>query len=268
MMSRKNRKKGISESRMREVNAVGVFLSRLIALLAICLVPLQAFASYTFINHVEAGSSDTFSVTTGNIDMSGADLLVLCVSRYQIGSAGAISDSQMNSYTGLTERCVASDVCTRAYYKQAPSVSSSMNFTVGDGGGGAQYPAILAMGFSGSVSTPADQEAGTTGSGTSLQPGSITPSENNELVAACLSFGATATISIDSGFVDAPYQVNFSAGNHFGVAGSYKIQTSAAAVNPTFSLTGSATVAADQESFKDTPTSNTTAEGYLRRRRN
>ena len=73
---------------------------------------------------------------------------------------------------------------------------------------------------------------------TSIQAGSVTPTVNNCLVVAGMSYRDTTTISISGGFTIAQ-QAPFIAATAIGSAIAYLIQTTAGAANPTWSWTNS-----------------------------
>jgi hypothetical protein len=58
--------------------------------------------AWAHIASVSAGSSDGISVTTGNIDTSGANLLLASVADYNAESAVTLTDSKGNTWTPLT----------------------------------------------------------------------------------------------------------------------------------------------------------------------
>ena len=106
--------------------------------------------------------------------------------------------------------------------------------------------------FSGAAAASAlDQQNGAVGTGTSLATGSVTPSEDNELVVSGVSIadGSSGTYAVDSGLTITD-QILASAGNFEGGGLAYIIQTSAGAVNPTWSWTGSVNSAAVIATFK------------------
>ena len=214
--------------------------------------------AYSFIGHVEGSGQSTF--TTGNLDTSGADLIVIIFSHLAANGDTAISDNQGNSYTARTQYDSGANA-ERLYYKQAPTTSTTHTFTSTLS---LQYGSMVVLAFSGSATTPYNTENGATTTGTTLQPGSITPSEDNCVVVAGLSAGATGTYAIDSGF-STVYQVNYSGGVNYGVAAAYKIQTTAAAVNPTFSGFGFSTDAATQASFKAVAASSGDTQEWMSR---
>jgi hypothetical protein len=110
--------------------------------------------------------------------------------------------------------------------------------------------------FSGAVSSPLDQQTGSASSSTGLtsfQPGSVTPSANNELVVSLITAHITtltSEVSISGGYtITDGIDGN---GSHIGGAMAYYKQSTAGAVNPTWSwTTGMAYgTAASQATFK------------------
>jgi len=160
--------------------------------------------------------------TSASIDTTGATLLVV------VTSTGNFSgDSKGNTYTKLTARTGTFGSETSIWYAENPTVGSGHTFTV------TGVTGLVAAAFSGAeVSSVFDQENGTA-SGSPAQPGSITPGDDNELIITGLGGGSVGDGSADSGFslvadVGTTGGVNFSAGM------AYKVQTTAAAVNPTW----------------------------------
>lgn len=146
------------------------------------------------------------------------------------------SDSQSNSYVGLTRRPAAFGG-SRVWYKASPGVGAAMTFSVGGTGLG---NGIYAAAFSGvAVTSPVDQEAGNASASpaTTVQPGSLTPSVPGCLILVGWSIDAGATVAIDSGFTILD-QANFVGGASYGGGLAYLIQTSAAPVNPTITVSG------------------------------
>lgn len=250
----------------RNLLSVGI-IAFLICSLVLLTPPLPTQAAATFVNQVAAGGT-TNSVTTGAGDMAGANgsggLLMQCVSYSSSGTLSSVTDDSSNVYTALTAECGVGGQCINIYYKASPVADSSMTFTVS---GTSIFPSVVAMGFSGMHATPMDQEAaGGSVEGTTVQPGSITPSEANELLLTCAAFNA-GVYTINSPYVNSVYQIAFLGGNHYGVAGTYFIQGAAAAVNPTWTSDTSAHIAAHQASFK-AAASATSAVPIFHRRRN
>jgi hypothetical protein len=222
---------------MRRVFALAGLLS-----LALCLLPPRAEAWSLVAHTIEAGF--TSPITTAGIDTTGADLIVVSVvvDTNAAGTTGAnpptITDSKSNGWTQITAQADGSgnSSATYLFFSHNPTVGSGHTFTCTT----ATVPAgtITVQAWSGSaVGTVTDQNnAANTAATTSLQPGSITPSQNNSLVVA--SFGglndAGDTQSIGSGFALSD-QNTFVGRDHYAGAMAYLVQGSAAAINPTWS---------------------------------
>lgn len=192
------------------------------------------------IAHVATGSAagGVNGWTSGSANMTGVNLLVIAQSSYVVNSEPTPTDSSSNVYTGLTLKS-GSFWRTRLWYKENPTVTSSMT---GSGSTTNSFSAGGIMGFSGVAASSAfDQQNGASSiSAMSLASGSITPSEDNELIVTMGSEGDTGTLSVDSSITLAT-QVNYAGGSNVGMGCGYKIQTSAAAISATWSKTGSAT---------------------------
>lgn len=187
------------------------------------------------------------NATTSAIDTTGADLLIVAFSYYNAGGAVAtMSDSKSNTWTALTNR-PGGFATTRIYYCRGGTVGSGHTFTLTGNGGG--QAAIGMMAWSGSNATPFDvQNGGTSTGSTSVQPGSVTPSQNNSLIVASHSALNGTSLGIDSGFT---MQVNINkGGSNYPLSFSYLKQNTAAAVNPTISWTTAADATAAIAVFK------------------
>ncbi len=204
--------------------------------------------SFTFINNIAGSGTGTFTTSPG-IDTTGADLLIAVVADYQLGTT-TISDNKGNSgWTGLTAKERAGDMRSQIWYFKNPAVGSGHTFTAT--ATGSIYCRMFVIAFSGAhLSAPYDSpnENGTTGTGvTTLQIGSITPSQDACLIIAGLANSANSTYSIDESMSitdQGPY------GAVYGGAAAYKIQTTATAINPTWSGLGSGAAAVTIASFK------------------
>lgn len=200
--------------------------------------------AFTLISNTSAGSSNTTDVTTGAIDTTGANILIAVAT-----SNSVVTDSKSNTWTKLTVRNDTGghgNECA-IYYAKNPTVGSGHTFTATGG-----FPSIAVASFSGADTTsPFDQENGTgsAGSVTSIQTGSVTPTQNNELLIAGLTFDVSNTPSINSSFT-ITNTTDYSGGNHYGVSMAYKIQTSLSAENPTWSWGAGAFVATAIATFK------------------
>lgn len=197
--------------------------------------------AYALGNHTIARSGIGDNVTSGAIDTTGADLIIVHVAGLPSVTL-TLSDSQSNSWTALTKNSGVGNFGGQIYYKQAPTTNASHTFTISSTGG---FPSVVVAAFSGSVATPFDVEnQNTTGFGTSVQVGSVTPGQANSLIISSITFSSNETHSIDSSFTVTDQQGN--TGNGLGCGLAYLIQGAASAVNPTWSwASGSSGVALD-----------------------
>jgi hypothetical protein len=202
--------------------------------------------------HVVGGGGGVTTSSGAEIDTTGADLLVMAIADYQAGPGLTISDSKANTWHPLTSYAVTGSSRIKLYWSVPTSVGSGHNFAGASGGG--TYPALALAAFSGSNASPFDVEAGASGTSSTASAGSgITPSQGQELIIAAVSINANTASSINSSFIiptEAPARA-YVPGTAFGVAIAYKIQTAAAAVDPDWTLSGSADWAAAIASFKD-----------------
>jgi hypothetical protein len=156
---------------------------------------------------------------------------------YAVAAGGTFSDSAGNIWSQLTaETSSEGGFTARLYYCVNPITSASHTVTVV----GLGYPVVCFAAFSGTISSLVDQQNGAVDNGSAvitLQPGSITPSINGELVLVGLGCGGgPATYSIDSGFAITD-QFPWLAGTHYGAALAFQVQAVAAPVNPTWTAT-------------------------------
>lgn len=228
--------------------------------------PIQLLASYApvsgggsiaLVAHTGAGSTGNSgtTVTTSGINTTGATLITITFSDYSAQSRSTVSDTYTNTWTYLTSQPITGSARQTLAYCLNPTVGSGHTFTVQVGGGTNCFPAVCVSAWSGVATSSAfDQtngfESATTS--TSAQPGSVTPTTTNQLVISGVSLGTGATTSgsiTDPGFAVTD-GVTVSAGNHFGVAMGYLIQTTISAQNPTWTWSGSAARACSIASFK------------------
>jgi hypothetical protein len=186
--------------------------------------------------HVAGSSAGGPGFTTSSLDTTGANLIVVLVSDY-LPSSTTLSDSRSNTWTPLTAKNGSSQSRLQLYYCYAPTTDAAHTFTVSNSGG--SYPAISVLALSGAANSPFDVEnGGSTGSASSLQPGSVTPSVDNEIVITGLGGVTQGTMSINSGFtISDQFAYN---GSAFGSSLAYLVQTTATAENPTWSWNGGA----------------------------
>lgn len=189
--------------------------------------------AFSLVTSVKAGTGSS-PVTTASVDTTGADLIVLVVSSWNVISS--VSDSKGNSWTPLTAY-IGGTGRQQAFYCASPTVGSGHTFTATSAGG---YPSICVLAFSGvDTADPFDAETGTTGTGTTSQAGSITPTNDNSLVVACIGFwdGSTRSLSsVDGGFT---LQETVPKDAAFGSGAAYLVQGAKAAANPTATYSAS-----------------------------
>jgi hypothetical protein len=172
--------------------------------------------------------------TSSGVDTTGATLLVVTGVYYGGGTTASVTDNKSNTWTKLTvqDNSVAANCI---WYSHATTVGTGHTVTfTGD------YSIAEFMAFSGVSGSPFDKQGGNeTANGTAattFQPGSLTPSANGSLIVVGLGNNSfTGTISIDSSFTIAG-QHTYNSGVNYGAATAYLIQTTAAAVDPTWTM--------------------------------
>jgi len=187
--------------------------------------------------------------TTGSYDTTGANLIIVVVSQYSSGTAATVTDNKTgNTYTETKVASSGGFDQSRIFWCVPAEVGSGHTFTLN---GSNTYGVIVVMAFSGASATPDDLDnSGTTGGATTVATGSVSPGEDNELIIAGFSSASAETsISIDNGFT-AVGATDWSSGANQGGAAAYKIQTTAAAVNPAWSWVTSAGASATIATFK------------------
>ena len=173
---------------------------------------------------------------------------MLGVTWYTAFDEPTLSDSFNNNWTGLTVYDSGTYGKLRLYYVVNPTRGLEHTFTLA---GTATYPSITVHAFTGTKATsPFDQQNGGANTGTTIQPGSVTPSEDNELVICGVSDGQTSgTYAIDLGFTMTD-SLGTSVGSYIGSALAYLIETTAAAKNPTWTRSASNAMASAIATFK------------------
>lgn len=180
-------------------------------------------------------STDTNGFTSGTVDTSTANFIAVW---FAGGSAArTLSDSKSNTWLAGTE--VQGFFGTRAgrwYYAYNAIVGTGHTFTI-TGTGSA--PTLQVLWYSGvkSSADPFDSEAagGTSNSATTIQAGSVTPTEANCLVLSGLFIDGFKTPTIDGGFTKEQSTTDTNFGHFYGAAGDL-VQTTATAANPTWTV--------------------------------
>jgi len=155
-------------------------------------------AAFTLISSTSAGPGASGG-STSPISTIGATLIVLSVT-YNSAVTPTISDSQFNSWIGLTSRVNSGiNVAHRFYYSVLPSTASNHTFSVT---GGNTRPGIIVYAYYGvDLFNPFDVETGVLSGNSPLGTGSITPTTINSLILTALgSTGAITGVSVSGGF--------------------------------------------------------------------
>jgi hypothetical protein len=189
--------------------------------------------AFTFLTAVGAQSANTTTATTAGIDTSGAGLLVVYTAADN-GMDAVVTDSYGNTWSSAIDGSMAPD--SRFFYCISPSVGTGHTFTVSDNLGNARLPSIAVLAFSVSGVAVFDQESRVQTNGTTAQPGSITPSEDNALVVQGITFVLGGGVPTIDGAYAIEYSAAYSASVANGIAAAYDIQTTAAATNPTWTF--------------------------------
>ena len=119
--------------------------------------------------------------TTSAINTTGAKILVAAVSTYV--SSGTISDSKSNTWVPLTANGSGGNAVAQLFYVVNPTVGTGHTFT-----SSGSYISASVAAFAGVATTsPFDEQTGSTGSGSTLATGNITPSNANSLIVSVMS---------------------------------------------------------------------------------
>lgn len=157
-----------------------------------------------------------------------------------ITDATAGCASPCNTWTALTVQTGASSK-TLIYYSLNPTTGAAHVFTLGANlaGSGAFFGTGQVMAFSGSATPTFDNQSGTNAATNTIQPGSVTCSQNNCLYVTGFGTGYNGVDSVTTPFSQT-FDQQAQGATTLGGAGSWYSQGTAAAVNPTWSVTGTA----------------------------
>jgi hypothetical protein len=170
---------------------------------------------------------------TGTFDSTGADLIVVGVSWYGLGSAPNVTDSKGNSWTALTSQLgAASTAASRLWYTKPTTVGGGHYITVAGTG---IYPAVGVICASGTHATVVldDEITAQDGASATANGGPMTPANNGSLFISLLSlyfYGSDATV--DSGLTTTGLTVPYVNGVNLGLGMGYIIQGTAASLDP------------------------------------
>jgi hypothetical protein len=172
--------------------------------------------------------------TTGNIDTSGADLIVAVIAYYGIGTpaAGDFTDSKSNTWNKRGNQSGGVGGSLTMFWSTPGTVGSGHNFTFSRL---STFPSILVIAFSGSNTASAfsQESAGAApATNTSVQPGSLTDSTALGITGVCLD-GSETGITINGSFTREAAS-SYGSGNNEAGDLAWKV-FAAGAENPTWS---------------------------------
>lgn len=201
-----------------------------LALLLALVSAANAEAVYTIVGTPNCEAGGINSVTTTAVNSTGADGLILSVAWYPGGTTPTLTDTGSNSFTGLTARNNG-NLTTRLFYDVGGLTTNASHTITATGSGAAPSVCYVFVSGSGEFGL----ESGSSGSASSGAPGSLTPACNDNLVISGLGTeGNSGAMTPDSSPTGSDY-IGFSSGNNEGGGIGWWIQTTAAALNPTWS---------------------------------
>ena len=198
-------------------------MKKVIILFGALLLGVQAHAAVALVAHT-AITGGAATLTTTAINTTGATLLQICYMA-PYGALVQPTDSANNA-AGKWINFGSGYGTAACYYILSPTTSSSHTFSVTNNGG---YNAALAVyAFSGVASFDTASMVGGP-----FQPGSITPASNGELLLTVeLNWsGSYTSAAVNSGFTI----TDNTATTYQLAAQAWQVQTTAAAINPTWS---------------------------------
>lgn len=197
-------------------------------------------------------STDTNGFTSSAIVTSGDFIGVYYAGGANSGSY-ALSDSKANTWlTGTKTTAFFGLRASQWFWAFNAIVGTGHTFTI-TGSGSA--PTLMVLWFSGVkiLADPFDSQAAGGGSNgaTTIQAGNFTPTENNCLIlhGNYRDSNGGGSPTIDGGFTRETWTTNTDFGHFYGAA-AYLIQTTATAVNPTWTLPASDITIASGIAFK------------------
>lgn len=211
---------------------------------------MPSFATIALLTHTGKGGATPLA--SAAIDTTGATLIVVTASAAGIGPQTlSVSDNKGNTWTALTaqEQTSSNSARVQLYYTIPTSVGSGHTFTVTATGTGFGGTGVEVEAFSGTAASSVFdvENQGQVNASATIQPGSVAPNNANSVV-----ISADTT---DANFVVSSVNSSFTITDNNGAtkantAMAYIIQTSASAVNPTWTNSGSAGAVATIAVFK------------------
>lgn len=203
-----------------------------------------ALAAISLVNNVDTGFVNQ---PTGTISTTGASLAVACVAGDQgQGTGQTVGDDRGNTWARVATPLVLGGIHVELWYAliTSPNASTAIQYS-----GNFSYIAVASFSGTATSSVKDGSPTGATAAfATSVQPGSITPSQANGLLISC--FGAnpsSGTPNVNSSFTKTD---DISTADVIGGL-AYLVQTTATAVNPTWDNFTMTAAMASMQAFKD-----------------
>lgn len=193
--------------------------------------------------------------TSGALDTTGATHLYLPIATDAgvtlVG--GDISDSKGNASWSLKGSTYAYTFGRIHLFEHlTPSVGTGHTVTVTKTN---SFANLVVLAFAGGHASPFDQSNGNNTSGaTTLQPGSVTPTTDEQLIITAVNPDIGSSLTIDAPFTPELYDDAGQASVTYGIGVAYEIQTTATARNPTWTRGASGGMAAGIWTLKAIPT--------------
>ncbi len=199
-------------------------------------------------------TAGTASGTSSAVNASGAKLFVATIGCYTNSGAAncnAVSDSSSNTWTRIATGDTVNSFQINMFYVISPTTTASHTFSFACGGTGNCFAAMEVQAWTESGTPVFDQNSFNHSLTTSTTTGSITPTGNNSLIVSGAMYdGASGSaFSVDSGLTITNQQ-QLASGVSEGGAMGYLQQTTAAAINPTWSASTASTFIAGIANFK------------------
>jgi hypothetical protein len=212
------------------------------SLIAVSFAPAAAGTGIALVPAINITGSavSSWSSSATPVDTTGVDLITIAIARAISSSPGPDTDSKGNTYTLAGETLVGTGGSTTRvglYYKQNPARGSGHYWSFNPGN---QYFSIAVRCWSGSATSPVANQSGTYATNApSLALPALTPSEANCLVLTAWAINNRATPYSISSPLTGLNEVSWVDLVNIGLALSYSVQTTAASITPTLTLTGS-----------------------------
>jgi hypothetical protein len=183
----------------------------------------------TLVSAGAGGMGINGSGTVALLNTLGATLLVYSAGFFATATP---TDSAGNTWTPLTLHTGSGGVQHRVFYVRNPLTSAGHGFSATGTG---IYGCGVVWAFTDPAGAPTyEAENGAGGTGTSRQPGSVTPTTSGALIVSGVAIASVQTsITVNAGLAATTF--NGSSGVALAAGGGYLVQSPAAAINPTWS---------------------------------